>query len=223
MRVVLDPRWPNERLARVGKDVSHAWLTLNGFRPPTRVFLDPKQANAWRQADVGRDLILPEWSGVSLSEGEVTAVAVDLSNCHRPSRFRMFNTGRWIVQGPGSFEDYTPLGVFCHEVGHHVDFTLHRRGHSARSELFLSVVDEEEEVSGFEYNVQESFAEAIRLFITNPTLLRVGRPLRWDYLTKVLRLKPLHAAPWRRVLSLSAKRVRASASSWVENGLLLSV
>jgi hypothetical protein len=216
--VVVDPRWPNERLARVGQDVSYAWLTLNGFSFPDRVFLDPAQANAWRQATAGKDLILPEWSGVHLSEKGVTAVALNLSACLRASRFRMFGNGRWVSQAPGSFEDYTPYGVFCHEVGHHVDYSLHSKGHSKRCGLFLSLVEEEEEVSGFEYNVQESFAEAIRLFVTNPDLLRVGRPLRWDYLTKVLRLKPLHAAPWRRVLSLSAKRVRASVPAWMEAG-----
>ncbi len=218
MTVVFDPRWPKERLARVAKDVSLAWLTLNGIRYPDRVFLDPGEANAWRQATVGRDLILSAWSGVHLSEKGVSAIAVDLANCHRQSRFRQHGNGRWIIQGPGSYEDFSSLGVFCHELGHHVDFTLDSRGHSRRCSRFRSIVEEEEEVSGFEHNVQEAFAEAIRLFVTNPRLLQAGRPLRWSYLTERLRLKPLCATPWMKVLSLSANVVRASAQRWMEDG-----
>ena len=215
MTVVFDPSWSRERLARVGRDVSFAWLAVNRLRPPSRVFLDVASANAWRQSTKGEDLILSAWSGVHLSEGGVTAIAVNLENCHRLSKFRMFGSGPFIIQAPGSFEDYSPVGVFCHEVGHHVDRALSERGFSRTSEPFISLVDEESEVSRFEYNIQESFAEAIRLFITNPDLLRVGRPQRWEFLTKTLRLKPLHATPWRRVLNRSAKVVRASVPAWV--------
>lgn len=217
MTVVFDPSWSRERSVRVGRDISFAWLTLNGFRLPNHVFLDITSANAWRQSTKGEDLILSAWSGVHLSEGGVTAIAVNLENCHRLSKFRMFGNGPFIVQAAGSFEDYTPVGVFCHEVGHHVDRALAVRGYSRGCGVFLSLVEEEGEVSRFEYNIQESFAEAIRLFITNPDLLRVGRPQRWDFLTKVLRLKPLHTTPWRRVLSRSAKAVRASVPTWMED------
>ena len=217
MTVVFDPRWPLARLARVGRDLSFGWLALNGLRLPTHLFLDPKEANRWRQGTSGKDLINQACLGVHLSEGDVSAVALDLTACLRGSRYRAHD-GRITIHAPGSFEDFTPLGVLCHEVGHHVDFQLDRRGFSKRNKAFARALEDEPEVSSVEHNVQESFAEAIRLFITNPSLLEAGRPRRWEFLTKTLRLRPIHQSSWRRVLGRCAQHVRSSAQLWTEEG-----
>lgn len=83
---------------------------------------------------------------------------------------------------PGYKADRTPVGVFTHELGHHVDDYL--------NEPIITSWGDEAPVSGYEPNRQESWAEAWRLFCTNPDLLRVGRPRRWHTLTETLGLVP---------------------------------
>lgn len=217
MPVVPDPRWSKGRLARVGRDVSFAWLALNQLPLPDRVYFDRAQANAARrEADPrSKDLLNEKWLGVYQRSwpGGWSAVAVNLEKCHtqrrlNPSGMQPF----W--QAPGASHDFTPFGVMCHEVGHHVDYILHPRAYS-RQNGFQDVVDNEEEVSSIEHNVLESFAEAIRLFMTNPTLLREGRPDRYEYVTKGMGLKPLHEHGWRTVLSKAGKRVLSATESWL--------
>jgi hypothetical protein len=217
MLVTLDPRWPKERLARVGRDISFAWLTLNHLPLPDRIFFDRKSANRARRAEDPRSkyMIAPEWLGVYQRSwpGGWSAVAVDIDSCHRKARQQPVG-GQTFWQAPGSFMDFTPLGVFCHEVGHHVDYSLHLKAFSVQNG-FQDVVDNEEEISTIEYNVPESFAEAIRLFVTNPDLLREGRPERYEYLTKGMGLKPLHSHSWKRVLRNAGKRVNDAVVKWI--------
>jgi len=216
MAVILDPRWPNERLARVGRDLSFAWLALNRLPLPDRVYFDPSQANADRFNVDGRSMMQSEWLGVyqhRADEVDWNAVVVAIESCPRGQKVT-FPDGRVIRQAPGSFEDFTPLGVFCHEVGHHVDYILHPKAFSVKNR-FRDVVDNEEDVSSVEHNVLESFAEAIRLFITNPDLLRRGRPDRYEYITKGMGLKPLHSRGWRTVLQRAGQRVHTAAHAWL--------
>lgn len=216
--MILDPRWPRERLARVGRDLSFAWLTLNGLPLPDRVFFDRESANAARREldPRSKHFIRPEWLGAHqrAEDNSWSWIAVNVPQCHRKQYHPADKNGRPLIQAPGSFEDFTPLGVMCHEVGHHVDYVLHPSSYSQRNG-FEAVVDEEEDVSRIEHNVLESFAEAIRLFVTNPDLLRVGRPDRYEYLTKTIGLKPLHLTPWRSVLRNAGKRVRSAAEAWL--------
>lgn len=218
MPVTLDPRWPKERLARVGMDISFAWLTFNHLPLPDRVFFDRKSANNARRAEDPRSkyMMAPEWLGVyqrARNSDGWNAIAVDVEGCHAESRLRPVN-GEAFWQAPGSYMDFTPLGVFCHEVGHHVDYVLHPKAYSMQNG-FEEIVDNEEEISTVEANVPESFAEAIRLFVTNPDLLRQGRPERYEYLTKGMGLKPLHSHGWKRVLRSAGKRVNAAAAKWI--------
>lgn len=215
MTVVFDPRWPNEKLARVGRELSFEWLALNRLPLPERVYFNRDEINLAGK-EYNYVMMRPEWLGVYHHDtwiGGWNAVAVEVNDCPRGQRVR-FPNGTVIRQAPGSFEDLTPLGVFCHEVGHHVDHTLHPKAYS-RKNRFQDVVDSEEEVSSVEYNVLESFAEAIRLFITNPDLLRRGRPDRYDYITKGMGLKPLHSHGWRTVLQKAGPRVHTAARAWL--------
>lgn len=217
MQIVLDPRWPRERLARVGRDVSFAWLTLNRIPLPDRVYFDRESANAaHREADRhSKGMLRPEWLGVYQRrwEGGWSAIAIDMAGSPTEKRVKSPNGNFW--QAPGFAEDFTPYGTFCHEVGHHADYTLHPKAYSAQNG-FEDVVLHEEDVSRIEHSVTEAFAEAIRLFITNPNLLREGRPERFEYLTK-MGLKPLHDAPWRTVLSKAGKRVNSAAEAWIRS------
>jgi len=200
--VVVDPKWPNARLARVGRDVAFSWLTLNRIRLPDRIYFDRASAG---------DLIAPTWLGAHLTVEGFSVVGVSTRDCPRGSRTRS------IVHAPASFEDFTPYGVLCHEVGHHVDRDLHPAGYSnVRSSGFKKAIDEEMEVSSGESNLHESFAEAIRLFVTNPNLLEVGRPARWEYLRS--RYRPLHDASWRTVLSKASDVVHRAVEEWLDEG-----
>lgn len=202
MNVIFDPRWPRRRLARVGMDISFAWLTLNKIKLPDQVYFDRKSSG---------DLLEPSWLGAQQTMKGVSRLAVAVSKCPKGMRTTS------VIHSPGSFEDYTPLGVFCHEIGHHVDHNLHPKGFSnMRSCGFRRAVDEEVEVSEAESNILESFAEAIRLFITNPNLLEVGRPARWDYLRS--RYKPLHNSSWRTVLSKAPPLVHRAIGKWMDDG-----
>lgn len=114
-------------------------------------------------------------------------VAVDISRCILRGRFR------GLPCWEGGMDDLSPYGVLCHEIGHHVDRTLGTRRGSrwqCADTVWREIVEEEEAISCLEPDVLESFAEAVRLFITNNELLKVGRPVRWEYLTSRLGLTP---------------------------------
>lgn len=114
---------------------------------------------------------------------------------------------------PGYKADLTPVGVVAHETGHHVDDVTGRRplGYGWRNE---------ERVSGYEPNRAESFAEAFRLFVTNPDMLRAGRPARWAHLTEGLGLVPGPLTPWDEVLAERGAHARflVAAKNWVARG-----
>lgn len=213
MAVVFDPTWGKARLLDVGMLLARQWLHLNRLPYPDRVFLDREQANRAR-----RKLLLPHWFGSYQRpwEGGWSAIALDLKKCRPATRVPGFS---WSY--PGFKADLTPLGVFCHETGHHVDYTFDPDGIS-RLRPWRDVVDSEEDVSGYEPNYCESFAEALRLFITNPDLLRVGRPERWEYLTSGLGLMPLHTHTWRRVLQKAHPKFKAAAENWIRSGVEVS-
>lgn len=90
----------------------------------------------------------------------------------------------------------TPQGVVAHEFGHYVDDILGWPSHKLSKEFRLK------KVSGYEPNKEESFAESMKLFITNPDFLKRAFPLRYDFLTKKLGLKPLDIGSYDQVLEL---------------------
>lgn len=114
--------------------------------------------------------------------------------------------------------DLTAPGVLAHEVGHHVHRELEKASGSAGVLCLLRALAElalrEAPVSGYEPNEHEVMAEACRLFILNPELLRAGRPARFSFLTG-LGLRPLHSVPWQDVLRNAHPRVVAAAVTWI--------
>ncbi len=203
--IALDPRWSPRRSANVGKELAWAWMSLNRIPLPSVLYLDRESA--------GR-LLKKSWLGVHSSKGGPSRIAVAVEDCDFSCRF---DTPQGVfVQAPGSFEDHSALGVLCHEVGHHVDYALNPRAYS-RSKVsgFSDLIDCEAEVSDEEFNIHESFAEAIRLFVTNPSLLRQGRPARWSLLTDQLGLRPLHKEPWQAVLAKSPRYVHRAVERWL--------
>lgn len=90
---------------------------------------------------------------------------------------------------PGYCVDRTPYGVLAHELGHHVE-----QAHGSRGGIVAKTWREEtreEPLTTYCPNDNEWFAEIFRLFITNPDLLRLVRPLtylklieRWSILAE---------------------------------------
>lgn len=141
-------------------------------------------------------------------------ITVNLPRCRPPTRTPGF---AWSF--PGYKADMTPIGVYTHELGHHVEEELQPRVSDPW------VTDSwmlEPPVSGYEPNFTEAFAEAFRLFLTNPSLLREGRPRRWSTLTVELGLVPstLATIPWDEVLTQRGAHERfiAAARNWVKAG-----
>ena len=117
---------------------------------------------------------------------------------------------------PGYKADVTPVGVIAHEVGHHVDHLTDLRK-KFKTE-WESVVQQEPAVTSYEPHPGEAFAEALRLFITNPHLLRLGRPKRYAFITHTLQLMPLHDEPWHVVLFHAHERFHEVARKWISSG-----
>lgn len=176
------------------------FLSLNGIAHPQFVPGPPPIKGKWKD----RGLYVPS-DGTSPSR-----VFVDLKKSVTPVRTPGFS---WSF--PGFKADLTAVGVTAHETGHHVHESLGYR------DLWLAaqrMFKHEPRVSGYEPHLGESIAEALRLFILNPSLLREGRPFRWAFATDVLGLRPLHDAPWREVLAHAHLRMRAATESWIRRG-----
>ena len=72
---------------------------------------------------------------------------------------------------PGYIVDRTPFGVIAHELGHHVD-RAHGRVPGQLSPHLRAQTGSKPITTYAATNTNEWFAEAFRLFVTNPDLLR---------------------------------------------------
>lgn len=114
---------------------------------------------------------------------------------------------------PGYKADMTQIGVLAHEFGHAVHFALMDR---TLWKTFQEMTKGESNVTSYEPNHDEKFAEAFKLFLTNPDFLKVGRPMRYKFLTEVLGLVPNHNEPWTKVLSGSHPKLQNAAANWIK-------
>ena len=90
---------------------------------------------------------------------------------------------------PHYFTDRTVYGVLHHEFGHY----LHEY-------LKFPKLPKGKQITSYEPNKDERFAESIKLFISNPMLLKEYNPERYAALI-ALGLKPLHQKPWQQVMA----------------------
>lgn len=135
-------------------------------------------------------------------------VTINLNRCRvPPKRPTGYN---WST--PGWKADRTPYGVVCHETGHHV--------HALRL-VNVDITDwrDEPDVSGYEPNRTERIAEALKLMIGNPDLLRLGRPIRFRTLV-LAGLVPASDANWFDVLREhgAGERWIQAADNWIAKG-----
>jgi hypothetical protein len=117
---------------------------------------------------------------------------------------------RWSFTGYKA--DMTPAGICAHEVGHHANY---ERGWRKIQDLIPADVYAEDDISGYVYNQSELIAESIKLFILNPNLLKIGRPAHWKFVTRTMRLKPLHDIPWQDVLKFAHPKFIKAAQNWI--------
>lgn len=203
---VVDPEtFHKETALRAAVTYVEAFLDLNGI-PRVREYLfapddskKPPGKNPWH--DNGW-----YWRG---------ALFVNLKRSRVPVKAPGFS---WSFTGFKA--DLTAPGILAHETGHHVHFELEKRLSTELRKGLMDCLgylkDNETAVSGYEPNLHEVMAEAMRLFIMNPTLLREGRPERFRFLTDHLGLRALHDAPWRDVLRNAHPRIIAAAEGWIK-------
>lgn len=115
--------------------------------------------------------------------------------------------------------DLTAPGILAHEIGHHVHNVIEDASRCKPDEIrrmVKEVVKNERPVSSYEPNHYEVIAEAMRLFILNPELLREGRPWRWSLLTAQFGLKPPHVVAWKNVLTHAHTKIVSAAENWIK-------
>jgi len=114
---------------------------------------------------------------------------------------------------PGYIADRTPFGVIAHEIGHHVDCLMgEERGHTYFSDFSKRIKAEsgEKPITSYAPNDAEWFAEMMRLFITNPNLLREIRPKTFDILLRE-GLQTVEERCWTEVLKDAPERTYQQA------------
>lgn len=110
---------------------------------------------------------------------------------------------------PGHKSDRTAAGVVCHEFGHHAYFNRRLpRG-------WREVVQATKPITSYEPSIGEAYAETARLFILNPDLLRLGRPERYEYLTKFHGLRPVVDVSWRTVMTYAPEHILLAAEKFI--------
>lgn len=101
--------------------------------------------------------------------------------------------------------DRTAMGVVAHELGHHCQYILQQRGkindeHGEQWRCLIQSRYGRKRVSGYEPVPSEANAETLRLFILNPDLLKRAIPGRYEYVTRIMGLKPSEQRTWKQVL-----------------------
>lgn len=114
--------------------------------------------------------------------------------------------------------DLTAPGVLAHEVGHHVHYRALCDGNKKCDKAMSTARQLETEVSSYEPNLCEVFAEAFKLFILNPDLLLQGRPMRYAVLAGCMGLKPIVTEPWHEVLLFAHPKLLKAAVNWIRAG-----
>lgn len=104
---------------------------------------------------------------------------------------------------PGYKADKTIIGVLAHETGHHVDNCLNLLKENEPKLDFIFLCSK---ISSYEPDKREAFAETIRLFITNPDLLKIYSPERYIVLTEYFGFKPVITDKWDKVLQYANEK-----------------
>jgi len=158
--------YPTDRaaLAELGRRRVERFCRLNGL-PVPEVLIVPRD----------------EWVVGVCAYYRSGVIRVCLELCQVPAPVANGRNWSW----PGSTVDREPYGVICHELGHHADYERGERKGTYGSEysgMVRTFANEPGLTSYAEGDDWEWFAEAFRLFVTNPDLLRRVRPRTYGIL-----------------------------------------
>jgi hypothetical protein len=193
--VPIYPRCRNA-LANRGMDLVAKFCALNGVPRPTVEV-------------VGQN----EWHVGSCAYYRSSQIHICLEECGYSCGDANSRNWTW----PGSTVDREPMGVMCHELGHHVDRLTDKQKGSYDSEYSGQVKKESGEPGLTSYadsNDWEWFAEAFRLFLTNPDLLAMVRPKTHALICNLW--KPVVTLDWRQALGTNVPErvVRANLNKF---------
>lgn len=128
--------------------------------------------------------------------------------------------------------DREPAGVVCHEGGHHVQALLRQQQRFHEYQWRAAVFQCREKkinrfskgtklnpkvkrVTSYEPNLDEAFAETMRLFILNPGLVEAGLKPRFDFITKGCGLEPILILDWKQILEDFHPNYTIQAEKWL--------
>lgn len=179
-----------EHLVSQGKALCFAFCKLNNIPAPVINVIKKEDWHVGACAYYRPDTpAMRKWTTPGIN------ICLDL--CGRPCTENEVRNWTW----PGSVTDREPYGVIAHELGHHCDWLTGEKKWEYGSEYCEQVMKESEEAGITSYaaeNPAEWFAESFRLFLTNPDLLRMVRPLTYDIL--LARWRPVIVGKWLGVL-----------------------
>lgn len=113
---------------------------------------------------------------------------------------------QWTL--PGFKSDLSVFGVTAHECGHHFMHTTGRSRAIREAIEHCRSLGEPGLTTYAHMNLDEDFCEAFKLFVTNPSLLEMLRPVRYSLLAHALELRPVETRGWREVLASSEPHLR---------------
>lgn len=201
----IDPNIHNKQdLWEIGKQINIAFLKLNNIKIP--------------EIEIKNDLKLGKRKILNgMYDSSNKTVYINLKR----SRPATKNPGySWSF--PGYKSDMTPIGILSHEIGHHIHYEKMNR--QLNEKWFYEVLLKEPSITRYDnpkyYTssiraLYESIAEAFKLFITNPNLLKVGRPLRYNFIINEFNVQPLHDIPWQDILLHAHPKFIKAAHSWI--------
>jgi len=148
------------------------------------------------------------------------SVFVNSRDCARPVKVPAFRL--WSY--PGYKVDRTVSGVLCHEIGHHIwyslksifDTKLFNQMRSVWREVYKHSESGDFVSSYARVNIEEDFAESMRLFLMNPDLMSKAFPLRHQFLVDGCGLPRPHTASFEQVLAHAHPKIITASNNLIQ-------
>ena len=150
------------------------------------------------------------YHGIYLSGSRV--IKYDPRKCRVPVKTPGYS---WSFTGYKA--DLTAPGVIAHELGHHVHFETPNAREVIRDWRWVTE-GEPVTTSYGRTKTSEDIAESFKLFLLNPDLLEQGRPMRFNFFTDTLNLKPMITETWDDVLVYAHERLIEATLNWIAEG-----
>lgn len=203
------PPWPRSRAGLVEAGVARAaaFCKLNGIPMPAVHVVQPGNWDVGACAYYRPDTpAVRKWICRLAASGQGPGINICPELCGRPCGEH--DVRNWSF--PASVIDRTCYGVVLHELGHHLDWLAGGRKGSYWSDWCERVKDAAGEPPLTNYaaeNPAEYLAEAARLYVTNPPLLRALRPRTFAEIARRYRTFGDGTGDWRAAMHGPPERV----------------